>query len=203
MSTIRFHALYIFVLLLTLNQLGCSDQNAAKQEFIAIYNEAVQKSPPALGEGVYPLTANFGGEDKGKDGLAQALVDVGLLKPDIKDSSAKPPGSFANSIVTFHLTELGKKAYDDNVRGFAWGRHSAISATNIKTVNANGQKTAYVALKTKIIDIPDWAKQPAILAGYPVVKETLDKNEFRFNAVYKSTNNKWVLTEVNRDASAK
>jgi hypothetical protein len=176
---------------------GCADNSANKQEFIAVYNEYSKHSPPALGEGVYPLTANFRTEDKGNEGKAQALVDIGFLRPDLKNSpSTNKPVTFADNIVTFHLTELGKKYYDTDVKGFSWGNHSAFSVSNFKILKSNGQKIAYVTLKTKIANIPDWAKQPIILANYPIVRETLNNNEFRFNAVYKLYNNRWLLAEV-------
>jgi hypothetical protein len=184
-----------FVFIFSLS--GCADNKANKQEFIAVYNEYAKHSPPSLGEGVYPLTANFRTEDKGNEGKAKALVDIGFLRPDYKQKpSGSPPVTFADSIITFHLTELGGKYYNADVKGFSWGNHSAFSASNIKIVKNGGQKTAYVSLQTKIINIPDWARKSAILVNYPIVRETLDNNEFHFNAVYRLINNKWILAEV-------
>ncbi len=187
----------ILVSAVALTLSGCSEQGASKQELIAIYNDFAKKSPPALGEGIYPLTANFSTIDKGKEGKAQSLVDVGFLNSVRKKSTSKSShDSVTDNIVTYDLTEEGKKQYISNVNGFAWGYNSALSASNLKIVTASGQKTAFVTLKTKIINIPEWAKQPVILANYPIVKETLDKNEFYFNAVYKLDNGKWSLIEV-------
>ena len=190
---LTFCSICVFVF----NSLGCSDQNIPKQEFIAAYNEFAKNSPPALGEGVYPLTANFITDDNGKEGKAQALVFLGFLDPVSGNLSFnKQAYSFADKVVTFHLTDLGKKYFNNNVHGFTWGHHVAYSVTKSKIVITNGQKTAFVTLKTRIIDIPDWAKQPVILGNYPIVKEALDKNEFHFNVVYKLNNDKWLLTGV-------
>jgi hypothetical protein len=189
---------YSFIIV-TLAMSGCSDKSASKQEFIDIYNEFSKNSPPTIGEGVYPLTADFTTADKGKEGKAQALVDIGFLSPvNRKNSSKKEPDTLINSIVTFQITELGNKYYDRNVSGFVWGYNSAYSVSNVKLVTSSGQKTAYVTLKTKIINIPNWAKLPVIQANYPLVKESLNKNDFLFNAVYKQINNKWSMIEANQ-----
>ena len=168
--------------------LGCSDQSASKQEFIAVYNEFATKTPSTLGEGTYPLTANFSTEDKGKEGMAQALVSLGFLSP-VKQSEK-------DKTITFQLTEIGKKYYDATAQGFVWGRQNATAVSNIRTLTVNGQEIAYVTLTTTVTDIPDWAKQPVILANYPIVKETLNKNEFHFNATYKRYNNRWLLADA-------
>lgn len=177
---------------------GCSDKSVSKEELIVIYNEFSKNAPPAIGEGEYPLTANFTTTDKGKDGKAQALVDVGFLKPVQGDNApGKKPVTSTDNIVTFYLTDQGKRYYDSNVKGFAWGYHSAFSASKLKIATTNGQKTAFVTLKTKIVNIPDWAKKPEILANYPIVKGTLDNNEFLLNAVYRFYNGRWALVEAN------
>lgn len=180
---------------------GCSDKSISKEESIRIYNEFAFSAPPALGEGEYPLTANFSAEDKGKEAKAEALVNIGFLRPELKgDNTTGTPASFTDRTVTFHLTDLGRKYYNGNMYGFAWGRHSAFSASNIKTATASGQKIAYVTLKTKIIEIPDWAKQKLIVDNYPLVKEGLDSREYTINAVFKFTGNRWTLSEANQAA---
>lgn len=177
-------------------QSSCSkDKLPTKSELIAAYNEFAKISPPTLGEGDYPLTANFSREDKGKEHLANALVEIGFIQ---QQSSSSSDLTRNGNVKKYYLTKLGKENYDKNTRGFVWGHHSATDIIKVAgPFKINNSKLLYVSIRTKIVNIPEWAYKPVILDNYPIVKSALNNNQFIFNATFKYIGDTWTLVEVN------
>lgn len=170
----------------------------SKAELIAAYNDFAKISPPTLGEGDYPLSANFSKEDKGKEALAKALVETGLIQEQNNSPADRRTLSSDNdNVKTYVLTARGKQFYNQQAHGFAWGRHTATDI--VKTagpVTQDGTRYLYVSFKTTIVDIPEWARNQVIVENYPVVKTALQKNEFTFKATFKLVDKLWTLVEV-------
>jgi len=177
---------------------SCSNNEPlpSKSALIAAYNDFARISPPTLGEGDYPLTANFSREDKGKESLAKALVKIGFIEQESSKSDSKL-SSEKDDVKTYNLTARGKEAYDLRAHGFVWGYHNATNITRITgPTRKDGTDFLYVSFKTRIINIPEWAKTPIILDNYPIVKASIQKNEFTFHTTFKLVGKTWTMIEV-------
>lgn len=190
---------FSFVTIMALCISACSNNvpTPSKPDLIAAYNDFAKISPPTLGEGDYPLTANFSKEDKGKEAAANALVEIGLIHEQSDSRPGRVVSSDKDKVKTYVLTERGKQFYNPKAHGFVWGYHSATDIVDTTgPVKTNGTNFLYVSFKTTIIDIPDWAKKRVITDNYPVVKTALQKNEFTFKATFKLVGKLWTLVEV-------
>ena len=150
---------------------ACSDQKSANESnFAAAINAFLAEHPNCLvgtvyPAEVYPAEVGVGGyhsEPKAFD----ALVEAGLLKREEFRRPSNNPAEQAEGTNRYTLTDKGSAAHSE--RGWCYGTRKVVKILSFtEPTEALGAKMSQVLFTSSYVDLPDWAKNKAVVAAFP------------------------------------
>jgi hypothetical protein len=219
----RSKIFFLLSLSLSLSISSCnSAKNPSKENFTQVINESIKDDSGAcLYNAYYPKRYDAYRLVKKNDKelkASQALERMGLLTSKKVDytqqySQSDPRFAFAYILGSkkeigqeFTLTEKGQKYATfepDKTSAICYSRGAEVSRIMNFTEPADkdGQKVTFVTYRYKYKNIPEWAKDPDVMAEISTIKEVYDKKdspfdpfgEMQLTRTFKLTNEGWML----------
>lgn len=177
---------------------ACSDEKSANESnFAAAINAFLAEHPNCLISDGYPPEVGVGGyHEVGVGGYhsepkaLDALVQAGLLNREEFRRTSNNPAERAEGTNRYTLTDRGRAVHSE--RGWCYGSRKVVKILSFtEPAEAIGARISEVRFTSSYVDLPDWAKNKAVVAAFPELQATNADKQPEERLVVVLTNHGW------------